>query len=318
MVAAGRAPVHASETDRMRGMARIAIGLRIDAAGARSTSTATAAPLARVRHFPFRCSPGSRASRCLVSSPRALVTWLAHSSLTIVLLAMSLVAVGALPMPLALRARARRQCRRRNRALLALSGSPPAGRRVALGNLLMRRGRVALPVPVRAVASRCAMTLDRSPRPRVPWSNFHTGFNLVVAAIFLPLVGLVGEARRAADPRPRGGAGRGRRRAISIPTCSTQPSEALACAMRRDAAHGRPRRRHAATVAGRVREIRSEADAGSRESRQRGRRAARGDQALPGQGLPGRDERGGEPAATSRSSPSPPISSMSATSSTRT
>ena len=61
------------------------------------------------------------------------VSWLVHSSLSIVLLVMSLAAAQALPVPARARARARRQCRRRARAVphavRLAAGRPPRAAR---------------------------------------------------------------------------------------------------------------------------------------------------------------------------------------------
>ena len=64
----------------------------------------------------------------------AAITWLVHSSLSVVLLVMSLAAAGALPVPLALALVLGANVGGALAPLLSLSGSPPAARRVPLGN----------------------------------------------------------------------------------------------------------------------------------------------------------------------------------------
>ena len=81
------------------------------------------------------------------------VSWLVHSSLSIVLLVMSLAAAQALPVPLALALVLGANVGGALAPFLTLSGSPPAGRRVPLGNLMMRTA-VALPAAVLRDADR--------------------------------------------------------------------------------------------------------------------------------------------------------------------
>ena len=119
----------------------------------------------------------------------------------------------------------------RSRRSSTLSGSPPAGRRVPLGNLMMRaRGRAArclfLVTPIAALAG-----ADRADPGRIA-VNFHTAFNLVVARC-LPAAG-----RRWSRRSPRACCRTCRRPPTSTepkhldPTVLDTPSEALGCAMR--------------------------------------------------------------------------------------
>ena len=66
------------------------------------------------------------------------LTWLMHSSLTMVLFVMALASANALPMPLAFALVLGANVGGAIAPLTALVGSPPAGRRVAIGNLAMR------------------------------------------------------------------------------------------------------------------------------------------------------------------------------------
>ncbi len=233
MVATGLVLFMASETDRMRGMGRVAIGLGLMLM-ALDHITATAAPLRESTTFHFLLV-GLAGEPLLGFVVAALVTWLAHSSLAIVLLAMSLVAVGAMPMPLALAVVLGANVGGAIAPLVALSGAPAAARRLALGNLLMRAA-VALPALFAvAVAAQWLSTI--APDPARAVVNFHTGFNLVVAAIFLPLVGQAAKlaARLIPDRAEAQDAAGGRH---LDPNVLDQPSEALACALRQTLALG--------------------------------------------------------------------------------
>ena len=72
------------------------------------------------------------------------LTWLMHSSLTMVLFVMALAAANVLPLPLAFALVLGANVGGAIAPLTALIGSQPAGRRVAIGNLVMRLA-VALP-----------------------------------------------------------------------------------------------------------------------------------------------------------------------------
>src|SRR4029077_7263410 len=119
----------------------------------------------------------------------ALMTWLAHSSLAMVLLVMSLAGGGMidgrLAVPLVLGATL-------GGAIVpfaALSGSVVAARRVALGNLVLKAGCVVLVLPLVGLAP---VTLAQlSPDPARIAINFHLAFNLVLALVALPFLGLL-------------------------------------------------------------------------------------------------------------------------------
>ena len=140
----------------------------------------------------------------------ALLTWLSHSSVAMVLLIMSLTASGVVPLPLGL-------------ALvlganiggglvpmaISLSDEAPV-RRIPLGNLLFRAiGALA----VLALIDQAMPYLARiEPGPARQIANFHTLFNLALAVVFLPLVGLMARLTEKLVPG-RGAAGPGCRQA---------------------------------------------------------------------------------------------------------
>jgi phosphate:Na+ symporter len=113
--------------------------------------------------------------------------------------------------------------------LLSLSGATPAARRVPLGNLAMR-AVVALPLLFLLPPIAGLLSLIEGDPGRLA-INFHMGFNLIVSALFLPIIGLVaGLVGRVLPDKPES-ADAGKPRHLD-PSVSDTPSEALACAMR--------------------------------------------------------------------------------------
>src|SRR5262249_39732513 len=144
-------------------------------------------------------------------------------------LVMSLAAAQALPVPLALALVLGANVGGALAPLLSLSGSPPAARRVPLGNLLMRAS-LAIPL-LFAVAPLAGLLAQVEADPGRMTINFHTAFNIAVAAISLPLVYLVASlAERVLPDRPET-ADLGQPRHLD-PNVFDVPSEALACALR--------------------------------------------------------------------------------------
>ena len=124
----------------------------------------------------------------LVIAGAALLTWAAHSSVVTVLLAMSLAAKGVVGIDtgvaLVLGANLGSAI---NPLLQGGRTGDPTSRRAPLGNLLTRLAGfvavVALFSYVTPLVARLGPTPDRA------LVNFHTLFNLVLAATFLPVIG---------------------------------------------------------------------------------------------------------------------------------
>ncbi|WP_431302947.1 Na/Pi cotransporter family protein [Sediminicoccus sp. BL-A-41-H5] len=158
-----------------------------------------------------------------------LLTWLVHSSLAIVLLVISLAASGlvgpGLSVALVLGANAGGAAA----PLLALVGSGPAARRVALGNLGMRGGVAVLALPLATPLGQGLEWLLAAPGLRVGMA--HLGFNLLVALVFLPLVGLVARLLERLLPAAASGPDADQPRHLD-PSVLDSPAEALGCAMR--------------------------------------------------------------------------------------
>ena len=139
------------------------------------------------------------------------LTWAAHSSVAVVLLVISLAAKGTVPpdtaFALVLGANLGTSI---NPVLEGTSGNDPVARRLPVGNLL---NRLLGCVVALALLPRLGATFMRfEPDPVRAVADFHTGFNLILAAVFLPALGPYAWVLRkvlparvvAADPsRPR-------------------------------------------------------------------------------------------------------------------
>jgi len=227
LVALGVLVFMSTEADRARGIARIFIGLGFMLLALVHIGLA-AAPLKDSTLFRSLLT-GLAGEPVLGFIAAVAVSWLVHSSLSIVLLVMSLAAAQALPVPLALALVLGANVGGALAPFLTLSGSPPAARRVPLGNLMMRTA-VAVPMLfcVTPIASWLAMIETDPGRIAI---NFHTAFNLVVAAVFLPAVAYVASlAVRVLPDLPQ--AATSTKPKHLDPTVLESPSEALACAMR--------------------------------------------------------------------------------------
>jgi phosphate:Na+ symporter len=116
------------------------------------------------------------------------LTWAAHSSVAVVLLVMSFAAKGAVPpdaaFALVLGANLGTAI---NPVLEGVSGDDPVARRLPLGNLLNRVLGCAVALALLHRIGPLMVQLDGDPARAV--ADFHTAFNLIVAALFLPLLG---------------------------------------------------------------------------------------------------------------------------------
>ncbi len=170
---------------RLRDLGRVAIGLGLMLLALRLIFGASA-PMreADVVQAVVAALAGEPLLAVLIAG---LLTWLAHSSLAMVLLVMSLAATGAVPLVLAFLLVLGANAGGAIPPLLVSTG-PPA-RRVALGNLLFRLIGVAIAVPLVAMAAPHIAEFDPTPARQVV--NFHTAFNLCLAVVFIGLTDLM-------------------------------------------------------------------------------------------------------------------------------
>jgi phosphate:Na+ symporter len=159
----------------------------------------------------------------------AMLTWMTHSSLAIILFIMSLSAGGAIGPALALALVVGANIGGSIAPYVALSGSSVPARRVPLGNLIARAaiGVIAIPFVPYAANSLAALSLD----PGRFVLLAHSAFNIIVALVFLPLLDPLARLVSGIMPEPPATADRRAAQHLD-PTALDSPSEALACAMR--------------------------------------------------------------------------------------
>jgi phosphate:Na+ symporter len=112
----------------------------------------------------------------------ALLTWLAHSSLAVVLLVASQAGSGAFSLPMSLALVLGANLGGGIPQLTATLGSPPEVRRVPLGNLLFKLCGVVVALVLLEEATGWIAQLGGSPGRQV--AHFHLAFNLCLAAVF--------------------------------------------------------------------------------------------------------------------------------------
>ena len=227
ILAAGVFAFLMSEADRPRMLARIAIGLGLMLLSLVHLGEA-AEPLRNSASFKSFLS-GLGGDPILVFLVSTLLTWLMHSSLSMVLLVMAFAGAHAIPEPLALALVLGANVGGAIAPMTGLARAQPTGRRVAVGNLLMR-ATVALPLLflMRPFAELLA-SFESDPARMVV--NFHTAFNLLSALVLLPFAGFYGKlATRLLPDRPER-EDKSKPKYLDADALDT-PSEALACAMR--------------------------------------------------------------------------------------
>lgn len=117
----------------------------------------------------------------------ALLTWLAHSSVAMVLLFMTLAMTGVVPLGLACALVLGANLGSGIIPLALAYSSGSAARRILAGNLLFRFLGVLLALPLIDFLLPLVAYLGDDASRQI--ANVHTAFNLALAAIFLPLIG---------------------------------------------------------------------------------------------------------------------------------
>jgi phosphate:Na+ symporter len=160
----------------------------------------------------------------------ALIAWLMHSSVAMVLLVITMASQGLIPIDAAIALILGANLGSGIIAVVLTLKAPVAARRIVAGNLVIRGGG--------AVATLAALTLWAPPldvlgaAPAEKLINLNLAFNLGVALLGLPFAHLAARALEAliaerADPSR----GLGRTSALD-PTALEEPERALACAAR--------------------------------------------------------------------------------------
>ena len=176
----------------------------------------------------------------------AALTWAAHSSVAVVLLIMSFAAKGVVPPQAAYRPGSRCQSRHRLEPAVRSSARPAIRRpkRLPIGNLLNRCDRVRPRAgAARSGSGRRLVSLDPNADRAV--ADFHTVFNLAMAALFFPMLRPLG---RLLSVAVAGSCRPGRSVAAGLSRRSDAreiPAIALTGSSARGAAHGRCSRSYA-------------------------------------------------------------------------
>lgn len=188
LVIAGVATFALGQATRQKDIGRAILGLGLMLLALRLIVT-TAAPLQESELF-GQIVRGLGGEPLLALATAALLTWLLHSSLAMVLLVASLAGTGLLPVSLACVLVLGANLGGGLPALTATLAQPVPARRVTLGNLVFRALGIAIALPTLGFVL-----------PLLPWLGasaasqtvgFHVVFNAGLALVFLPLTGLVG------------------------------------------------------------------------------------------------------------------------------
>jgi phosphate:Na+ symporter len=116
----------------------------------------------------------------------ALFTWLAHSSVAVILFVISLAGAGALPLPLALALVLGANVGSGLIPLGLALRSPASAKRVLFGNLAFRLVGAIAGLIALAYAETVLPLLGSDPARQI--ANAHTGFNVALALLFLPFI----------------------------------------------------------------------------------------------------------------------------------
>ena len=167
----------------------------------------------------------------------ALITWLAHSSLSTVVLVMSLAASGVVTLPLSLALVLGANVGGSLAPFIDQLAAPVPGRRVMFGNLLMRASTAVFCLlallPFAAALLRPLSALSAGHAVLI----FHAAFNLLTAALFLPLTPHIARLCRWGFPDLAASDDQGQPRYLDAMLIDS-PTEALAAATRETLAVG--------------------------------------------------------------------------------
>ncbi|MDP6405150.1 MAG: Na/Pi cotransporter family protein [Alphaproteobacteria bacterium] len=227
LILAGLVAFFTGRRTRQRDLGRVAIGLGLLLL-ALKLILAAGAPLreAESLHGMFLALAREPLLALLIA---ALLTWLAHSSLAMVLLVMSLVASAALPLQLGFALVLGANLGGVIPPIMSTLGQPPEGRRVALGNALFRLIGCLAVLPAMTWLAPLVAAVESDPVRQI--ANFHTAFNLGLLLVFLPLTGVMAKICGRLLPTPPPGRHPTTPRYLDRSTLD-EPSVALSAAAR--------------------------------------------------------------------------------------
>lgn len=187
LILAGVVAFMAGRTTRARDIGRAVVGLGLVLLALRLIAEA-AAPM-RESATLVELLEGLAGEPLIAILLAALLTLLSTSSLAVVLLVVTLAAQGVVDLPLAFLLVLGANLGSAGTPLVATAGAPPEARRVPLGNLIFRGAGVGLAAPLLPFVAPYIALVEPEPWRQVV--NFHTGFNLALALLFIPLIGPV-------------------------------------------------------------------------------------------------------------------------------
>ncbi len=182
LILAGVVAFKQAERTRLRDLGRVAIGLGLIILALRLMATLLSSVEQSEALRTVLSGLAADPVFCIMLA--ALLTWAAHSSVTIVLFVMSLAAAGVLPIPAALAFVLGANLGNVLPQFVS-SGAGGAGRMLATGNLIVRGAGCLAALPFLSPIGAGLQTLVPNPASLVGLS--HALFNLALAAVFLPL-----------------------------------------------------------------------------------------------------------------------------------
>ncbi len=157
------------------------------------------------------------------------LTWIAHSSLAVILLVASLAASGVLAVPLALWLVLGVNAGAAIPAVMITLSEAPEARRIAIGNMIFRCTGVLLTLPFLSLLQPYIAALD--PDPGRQAMNMHLAFNLGLLVVFIGFTGPVARLTGVLIPKESEDDDPGRPRYLDD-TAMEVPSVALGLAAR--------------------------------------------------------------------------------------
>ena len=216
-----------SKVSRRRNLARAAIGLGMMLLALRIVVT-TAQPTGDHTTMVAILNDLSN-EPVLALIAAAVLTWLTHSSLAVILLVTSLASTTLIPLPLAFALVLGANLGSPLPAVGGTIGAPQSARRVALANLVFKATGVLLVIPFLHQLGFLLSSLELDPGRQVV--NLHLAFNVGLAVLFITLLGPVVNllARVVSDPRDVAEGGS----AVALdPAATESPAVALSRAAR--------------------------------------------------------------------------------------
>lgn len=159
----------------------------------------------------------------------AVLAWICHSSVAVVLLVMSFTVAQIVPLQLGLVMVLGANVGSGIIPLVLSLPESPAARRIPLGNLLFRIAGAFLILPAVDLVAPYLSLIEADSARQI--ANFHTLFNLALAACALPFIGLMAGLTERMFPDASADGDPGRPKYLN-PRVVNKPAEALACATR--------------------------------------------------------------------------------------